>query len=403
MSPTTMILLCGLTLSPPADGRARSAHVRTAAGRLHEGTILSWRPSENLVLRTSNGTNVQVPSQDVDQITLSPKAEQPPHGTWIIEMRNDGRLSGDIAGGDDARLLMRHALLNQVELPLDQLISIRRMRQRLAGPQPPTTERKDQPDSDSVLLANRDLMSGPVTAVRADGVSILSNDNEQALSWEVIEEVSFAAPADPVRPAAGLRLRFGDGSVILAKALDWENNSVKAELGEGRAIQFDSSILNLVEVIGGRRIWLTELVPADYRSIPFFDRPWPLRHQANALGGPLRLMGNEYPIGLGLHAACRITWKLDDSYERFTALIGVDDFADRWADADVTILVDRKPVASLKALRHKDPPREIDLDLHGASELTIEVGFGRYGDVQDRIDLVKPALIRSSPRRESMP
>ena len=169
------------------------------------------------------------------------------------------------------------------------------------------------------------------------------------------------------------------------------------------AIQFDPAILNQVEIIGGRRVWLTDLVPAEYRSIPFFDRPWPLRLKTNALGGPLRLVGKDYPLGFGLHAASHIKWKLDDNYERFTALVGIDDSAGRWADADVTILVDQKPVARLKGLRHKEQPRKIDIDLRGASELAIEIGFGRYGDVQDRVDLVNPALIRRAPRPATVP
>lgn len=398
MTNAIAILLCGIIIVPPAEETERSAHVRTAAGRLHEGTILSWSPGKRLRLKTRNKTIVEISSRDVDRITFSPQLVKPPCGTWLIVARNNSRLFGDIVGGDDTKLTVRHALLGQFSLPLDQLVSIRRMRRKAGDPHPPRAgEEQTDRDADSVLMANRDLMSGVVTAVRADGISILSNDNEQTLSWAVVDEIHFAAPAGPVHRLTGVRLRFADGSALLAKALDWQDGSIKADLDGRSVIQFDPAILNQAEVINGRRVWLTDLVPAEYRSIPFFDRPWPLRLNADALGGPLRLVGTKYQLGIGLHAASRVKWKLDDQYERFTGLIGIDDSAGRWADADVTIFADQKPVARLNGLQHKQQPRKIDVDLRGASELVIEIGFGRNGDVQDRIDLVNPALIRRAP------
>jgi hypothetical protein len=123
----------------------------------------------------------------------------------------------------------------------------------------------------------------------------------------------------------------------------------------------------------------------------------------SVLGGPLKLGGATYQHGIGLHSACRATWRLGGKYERFTALIGIDDSArsdnsaGSNADADLRIVLDGKELAAHRGLHCGEPPQAIDLNIAGGDRLTIEVGFGKRGDVQDRVDIVIPALIRSGP------
>jgi len=48
----------------------------------------------------------------------------------------------------------------------------------------------------------------------------------------------------------------------------------------------------------------------------------------------------------------------------------------------------------LKGLRFGEAARRIDVTVSGGRILRVEVGFGRNGDVQDRVDLLEPVLIR---------
>jgi hypothetical protein len=75
-------------------------------------------------------------------------------------------------------------------------------------------------------------------------------------------------------------------------------------------------------------------------------------------------------------------------------VLAIDDCAGRWADAAVTVRADGKILAEFSSLRNDDSPRNVDVSLDSAMELTIEVGFGRHGDVQDRVNFVNPVLIR---------
>jgi len=394
------VLMTGWGCAGPVGDVGEVVRVRTAGGDVHEGEIVSWESGGRLVLAVVGGANIEIASRDVDDVSFVQAASKPPSGGWVIETRDRMRLFGQIVSGNEAGVVVRQVGIGEISVPLDRLVSIRTRRPggnaATSAAGEATVPGAGGPDMDEVFLANGDVMDVVVTGVRREGAAILRDDREQTLSWKVIRAIRFAASSSPVGVKMGVRLHLVDGSVVPAASLQWQGKTLIARLGGGQTLRCDASWLARVEVIGGRHVRLRDLVPSEYRSTPFFDRSWPLRVNRNALGGKLRIDGKAYALGLGLHAACLIRWKLDGNYERFTGLVGIDDSAGAWADADVTIRVDSKTPVVFKGLLHLQPPRRIDVDLRGGRELVIEVGFGRNGDVQDRVDLVNAALIRAA-------
>ena len=108
----------------------------------------------------------------------------------------------------------------------------------------------------------------------------------------------------------------------------------------------------------------------------------------------LRLDGKTYEKGLGLHADCRLTFDLGGKYRRLTALAGMDEHV-LSGRAVLTVLADGKPLADRIALARDKPPVRLDLDIKGARELVVFVGFadGSMGDGA-RVNLCEPVLAK---------
>ena len=80
---------------------------------------------------------------------------------------------------------------------------------------------------------------------------------------------------------------------------------------------------------------------------------------------------------------------------RFEALVGLDEQTGKRGSVTVQVRVDNRAILEpVLDLAGSDPPRELALMLpSNAKELTIEIGFGRGGDVQDHVDLANARFI----------
>src|SRR5205823_1367578 len=99
--------------------------------------------------------------------------------------------------------------------------------------------------------------------------------------------------------------------------------------------------------------------------------------------------------GVGLHAACTITYALGGKYRRFETLAGLDARSGLRGDAVLVVMIDGKE-RSLPAdgrLAAAEPPIAVELDVTGAKELTIAVRRGSGGNVQDHVNLAEARLV----------
>jgi hypothetical protein len=122
---------------------------------------------------------------------------------------------------------------------------------------------------------------------------------------------------------------------------------------------------------------------------------WPLVKDAAATGQPLRLAGSAYEKGLGTHAACQVAYKLDGLYQRFDALVGIDELSRR-GKAKVAIDLDGKRIDLFegKELTIDTAPIPIRVDVTKARMLTLIVETGSFGDVQANVSWANARLIK---------
>lgn len=384
-------LLLSMSASPPTHpANAEVVRIRALMldGRKPAGVLRDWRLSGDLILETPAGTSERVASSEVDRIEFEASANSNPTGTWVIESAGGTRLVGEIVGGDDRSITIHHALLETVELPIERLVRIsRRTRDARAT-------RSGGGSEDTAILANGDSVNGVLARVMGQSLVFSDGDGERDIRLDVLEEVVFADTDGTSKTGLRALIELNDGSELMVEELTWGGGALDATLPGGRHVRIEPGDLNQVEVAGGRRDWLGAMRPSLYEFTPYFGRSWPHRVDANVTGGPLVLRGRTFRRGIGLHSACRISWDLGGRFVRFSALAGIDDSGGQYADADLIVRVDGREIQRMTGLRAGAEPRAIILSVENGKELTIEVEFGKRGDVQDRVNLVNAALFR---------
>lgn len=369
---------------------AKPLTVHTVDGRKHDV------PGDELVF-SAEAPAIRKPDeppidwQDVDTIELASPSTAAALGKWSFATRGGAIMVGDVVGGDAKHIRIRLKALGEVQMPLDMLDFV------AAREEVPVLEHRSS-EEDVVTLNNGDTVRGAVYQISDSGPILFDGDADRELAWSEIRLVRLAgAPASP--PARLLALVYlADGTRVSAEDFRLSGGQLEIRKGQpqavgGQTMSLPRSIVRRIEIVGGRRTWLSMLPPSTYEPVPYMGIRWPYRCDLNVTGGPLQLRGKSYARGLGLHSACRITWDLAGRFDRLRYAIGIDDSAGAWADADVRILLDGRELIAHEHLRRSDPPRDADLSIARGRQLVIEVGFGAGGDTQDRVNLVNAALI----------
>jgi hypothetical protein len=145
----------------------------------------------------------------------------------------------------------------------------------------------------------------------------------------------------------------------------------------------------------GTAVYLSDLEPRDYKHKPYLGVSWPYAKDAGVSGRPIVLAGSTYDKGLGTHSECLLTYDLGGKYRRFEAWVGLDGQVGRRGRAFVRVLVDGEERGQGGRERTaQDPPLSLRVDVRGARELTLVVGFARFGDVQAHVDWADARLIK---------
>ncbi len=143
-----------------------------------------------------------------------------------------------------------------------------------------------------------------------------------------------------------------------------------------------------------RVVYVSDVEPAGVVRRSLFDVDWPVHVDQNVTGGPISLGGRVHEKGLGVHAFSAVSYSLDGEYERFSAMIGVDDLVAPHGNVVFRVKADGRELYSSGAVRGGERPRVISLDVRGVKTLTLECDYGEDLDLSDHGDWGSARLIR---------
>lgn len=388
------------------------------------------RPASPLfVVHTADGIDLRGPLRKLGpswSVALGGDEETRVEGDVLISLRRAGRalptLPADrhliLANGDripvtsspqlkGERLLFCHPDLEggkEVALPLaavsvywaappERTPSPEKLRQSL---------RLQTRTSDVILLRNGDTVEGLLVGMDEKQVEIESNKKTTSVPVSQVAALALGADSGGLRtrgPFARLTLAAGErspgGRISLASATS-NGITLEGKTLFGAALKAPLERVIALDVYQGRADYLSDLKTGKLEFTPYFDASWPVVRDANVKGYDLRLASSTYDKGLGLHSKSRLTYPLNGAYRRFEALVGLDDAHGREGSVRVRVLADGKPLDldGDRELTAKTGPLRVGVKVEGARTLTLEVDFGRNGDVQDVVNWVEARVIK---------
>jgi hypothetical protein len=257
-----------------------------------------------------------------------------------------------------------------------------------------------QRQRDQVLLRDGDVIEGTVQGLdRAGMCQVRVGAKEQAVPAGRVAAVAFSTEllvrARPRRPYGHLVLTSGGRLGLAGAAVDDARGRLTGKTLFGAAVEVPLTGVATLDLRQGRAVYLSDLRPREYVHEPFLGVSWPFERDASAAGRPLRVQGSTYDKGLGTHGASRLTYDLAGTYDRFEAVVGLDDQTGKRGRVRVEVLVNGKAqdLGKGAALSGPERPLRVQVDVRKARSLTLAVHLDRFGDVQADVNWADARLI----------
>jgi hypothetical protein len=251
---------------------------------------------------------------------------------------------------------------------------------------------------DRVLLRNGDSLEGMLAGIDDRAVRLEIDKRKLEVAIDKIAAVATNTElASRRRPKDSYaRLVLTNGCRLSLASATCEGESLVGKSLFGASIRVAVTDVAALYILQGRAVYLSDLKPTKVEQTPYLDVAAPPASDCSAKGRDLRVGGGSYDKGLGMHAACRMTYDLAGKYERFEALVGLDEATGADGSVRVQVLVDGKPqkLGSSGDLTRRSGPLAVRVDVSGARQLTLVTDFGDRGDVQADVDWVDARLVR---------
>lgn len=250
---------------------------------------------------------------------------------------------------------------------------------------------EQRPESKDLLYALRDddvvRLSVDFLGVDGDSIRVTFRGQEQSLPVSRVYGLIFGegsgAPPDRQRqPRVALRLATMERT-IEGRLLSMADGTWQLQLDEGVVLALPNEQVASVRVFSDRLVFLSDLQPAVVDQAAAFDRAWPWLIDRGPAGEIHLVGGRAVGRGLVLFPRTRLTWALDGRFDLFKATIGMEESRGEQAHAIFRVLVDGVVRFDSGAVTADAAPRDVEVPITGAGQLSLEADFGKNLDLGD--------------------
>ncbi|MBA4067706.1 MAG: hypothetical protein C0501_29175 [Isosphaera sp.] len=390
--------LAGLALSA-----SRADDLTTAGGKKIVGKL---QAVDGLgVTFAAGGTTVTVPAKDIVVVDLGNKvAPLPPAGAVDKDGKPVRTIEVELTDGSTFRVKQVAVKARKLEadlstvpegvtapaldLPLSAVFSVMR------GAEDPKNR-----DGWKKVLASRgkrdlyvtrtptgyDYTQGTVLGGAADGVNLDFEKEDgtktQLLLSRATGGLVFAHQAPAQVPQTLCKVADVFGNVLVAQAVVLTAEGVTVTTVSGVVVKYPSAAAVARLDYGQANVaYLSDLDPAvDAPPVPADERGLrvnvlaPFTRDRGVAGEPLKFGAETFPKGIVVAPDTALTFALGGDYREFKAVVGVpENSPDADLGARLTIEADGNRVYS-EALKRKDGPKPVTLDVKGAKQLRVIV------------------------------
>jgi len=389
---------CAAQAARPPDLAPVYARIVTTHGSTVEGELRAFSWAGDLALGgDSDWADQRWPSSEIISIESLHAGATRPVARTSLHLANGDHLVGDIIGASGETVhLAAAAFEGSLNVELSEVVAVitpsghaphwrRRIEDFVHG---------HEAARDVVLLANRDLLHGFVTAIDANAITLDADD--QLLSLDVRQVIAARLVTDPPTARAGLHalVQLTDGSRLTVTQLDYHSGGLLRARFEGETVKIPVEHLRSIRIMDEARVPLSSLAPASVEETPLIQCRWGPRIDERVTGGALAVAGKEYASGIGVHARSVLRYELNGAYRGLVVAFGLDDSAGPLATVTVKIIVDGKARVELTGLGPQRLHGPIWVDVSAGQTLELAVEPATHGPLQDRFAWINPVLIK---------
>ncbi len=321
-----------------------------------------------------------------------------------IFLGDGGRLRGIIEAMTPQSVTLDAGWDGNVEIPLLRVTGIWFGNEGPAGAQAEFEKQMAAPgDADVVFVLAPDKTMAHIK-VGLQGLSDgklqvhFQEANRQIARDRVLGIVLAAHP--PLEAPSGTYQLFvlASGDKVTGRWVGLADKQLEIETPWNTSLHVPADQVSQIRVLGGRVTSLADFEPTIVEEVPYFSRVVKWRRDAGFDGQPARLRGRTPGRSICMHSRSVLTYDLDGQFERFKATLGFDDSAGGLGNVACRVLVDGREVFAKADFRSDQDPLDVDIDLQGAGQLSLEVDFGSGEDVGDRIIWAEPRLFRAAAK-----
>ncbi|MGL4511979.1 MAG: NPCBM/NEW2 domain-containing protein [Lacipirellulaceae bacterium] len=267
-------------------------------------------------------------------------------------------------------------------------------------------------DVDRVWLADGDFVEGRLVAIDAEGVRVEVAGAEVTTPLDRAVAVQFASDREAAATTPYCLVGLDDGTLLRAVRVEIDGETLGATTAGGAALSTPVDRVTLVQPVGdasSRVVYLSDLEPADYRHTPYVAVAWPYARDAG-LPRPeapqpvgLATGAGRQAKGLSMHSASRVVYALDGGPRTLRASLAVARASESSASGSVVLRVYGardgrfEPLHESDVVRGGDAPRDVEVDLSGATAVALVVDYADRGDEADEAQWLDARLERPEP------
>lgn len=320
---------------------------------------------------------------------------------WVITLNNNDLIYGEIIESAQDGFLLKSTTSGKIAIHLEHLLKMR----SIADPATAWKEIPEAKEEDVIYFFNGDRDTGVIKGISRDTIKFQSTVYGKDRNYETaaIAGIAFAQITPPPPPPVGLLATIigTDRSRFTGRIEKVANSSIHSHshyLGK-----YQLSLDRVVQIYFKTKqcSYLSDLKPIRVKEYPtIYDPehivfPWPYQPDRNVTSGKLiSLQGKKFYKGLGVHANCELTYRLDGAYKRFFAVVGLDDEAGPKASVEFLVFLDGQPAYESGLIKWGDDPKQVDLSMAQAKEIRLVVTDGGDMHILDRAAWAKARLIK---------
>lgn len=321
-------------------------------------------------------------------------------------------LAAEVLSSDEKQLHLYSDLCGSIAVPLETIASIvyhppvdlskrdqllAELRQPNGGGAAASPDGKaSRQNADQLILENGDRLTGTITTIEADKLSLETQTGPLSVEVERIVAVSFNPSLLSSVEPRGLHCLVGlaDGGLLTVSELIVDERQARLALSCAVELTTEAGSVCFLQPLGGAATYLSDLPSESYRHVPYLQLAWPYAVDTSVSGARLRAQGRLYVKGIGMHSASRLTYRLDKPYRRFEAELAVDDETAGRGSVVFRVFVDDREAYKSHVIRGGSPPLPVTVDLREGKRLSLIVDFAERGDELDHADWLDARLVK---------